>query len=117
MSNVQKFEELLSSDEALQAKMRELVDAYNGDGGDERAFFEAVMAPLSQEAGLPFTFEEGVQYVSSERELNDAELDAVAGGSGCWLIGGSNGPDADACSEDVYGANACAYVGVGFYVS
>ena len=45
MSNVQKFEELLSSDEALQAKMRELVDAYNGDGGDERAFFEAVMAP------------------------------------------------------------------------
>ena len=97
--------------------MRELVDTYDGDKGDERAFFEAVMAPLSQETGLPFTFEEGKQYVSSERELDDAELDAVAGGSGCWLIGGSNGPDADARSEDVYGANACAYVGVGFYIS
>ena len=117
MSNVQKFEELLRSDEALQAKMRELAAAYDGDEGDERAFFEAVMAPLAKEAGLPFTFEEGTQFVLSGRVLDDAELDAVAGGSGCWLIGGNNGPDPDACSEEVYGANACAYVGVSFYIS
>lgn len=117
MSNAQRFEELLRSDEALQAKMRELAAAYDGDKEDERAFFESVMAPVSREAGLPFTFEEGMQHVSSGRVLDDAELDAVAGGSGCWLIGGSNGPDADACSEEVYGANACAYVGVSFYIS
>ena len=75
--NAIKFIELLTSDSEIQEKLRDATAAYDGPKG-EREVFDAVVAPIAAQAGLPFTFEEGVQYVSSERELNDAELDAVA---------------------------------------
>ena len=37
------------------------------------------MAPIAAELGLPFTFEE-VTEAATSRELDDAELEAVAGG-------------------------------------
>ena len=48
VENVGKFEELLRSDEGLQAKLREATEAYQGDRADGRAIFEAVLAPLAQ---------------------------------------------------------------------
>ena len=99
--NVGRFEELLKSDEALQAKFAEL-----GKAG--------ILAPLAAEAGLPFTYEEGVAYASQGKELSDDELDAVAGGfSVCYIIGGGDEPDADSdCKDGRRNIGACAYIGV-----
>ena len=115
MSNVEKFEELLRTDEVLQAKVKELAGSYEGDREDEKAFFEAVFAPLAEEAGLPFTFEDGIEFAEAGKELDDTELDSVAGGKAvCWVIGGSTEPEVSGCSssDESTGGNACAYVGV-----
>ena len=89
MSNAKKFEELLRSDEALQAKLR---DAFDGDKADERAVFDAVVVPLAAEAGLPFSSDERKSLAELAREgaeLSDEELEAVAGGG--WSD--SDGPN------------------------
>lgn len=111
MSNVMKFEEMLKSDEALQAKLQELTEAYAGDKADEQAIFEATVGKLAAEAGLPFTLEEAREAVFAGRELGDAELDAVAGGGYCYFIGGASDVEAT-CGDSEF--HACAYVGVGF---
>lgn len=111
MSNVAKFEELLRGDEALQAKLQELMAAFEGDKADEQAVFEATLGKLAAEAGLPFTLEEARETVTAGRELGDAELEAVAGGKGvCYLIGGVDDAEAE-CAKGVHGY-ACAYLGV-----
>lgn len=80
-----------------------------GDKGDERAVFEAVVAPIAAEVGLPFTFED-VVAASASRELDDTELDAVAGGdSFCYIIGGSDDVDIEC---DSLTGQACAYIGI-----
>ncbi len=109
MSNVEKFEELLRSDDALQKKLATAVEAFTGDKGDEKSVFEAAVAPIAAEAGLPITFEEVVE-ASTNRELDDSELDAVAGGDGfCFIIGGTT--DVEAKCDSMTG-QACAYIGV-----
>ena len=112
--NATKFYELLKSDEALQAKIREATAAYDGAKDDEKAVFEAVIAPLAAEAGLPFTYEEGFAFATAERNLTDEELDAVAGGRHfCYFVGGSSKPE-DWDWYDGGTGGACAYVGVTF---
>ena len=54
MSNAEKFEELLRSNEELQAKLKAAAEAFEGDMTDEAAVFDAVIAPLATEAGVPF---------------------------------------------------------------
>lgn len=111
MTNIERFEELLKSDEALQARLQELVGAFEGDKSDAAAVFAATVGKLAEEAGLPFGYEEGREY-SSNRELSDEELEAVAGGKGfCYIVGGSNKPEAEC--DTAYGF-ACAYGGITF---
>lgn len=102
--NVKKFEELLRADEGLQAKLREAAEAFDGDRSDAQAIFDATVGKLAEEAGLPCTYEEARAHAVALSDLDDAELNAVAGG-GCWIVGGSDGADADDCA-------ACVYVGV-----
>ncbi len=107
--NIGKLEELLKEDEAVQARLNELAQAYDGDRNDEKALFEATFVVLAEEVGLPFTVEEVAKAMAEGRELDDAELDSVAGGDGfCYLIGGSDEPEVE-CG---YMGYACAYVGV-----
>lgn len=83
LENVARFEELLRSDETLQAKLREAKETFDAEGADERAIFDALIAPLADEAGLPFTYEEGKSFMVDGIELSEEELDAVSGG-GVW---------------------------------
>ena len=116
MSNVEKFEELLRSDETLQAKLRNATEAFAGNKSDGREVFDAVIAPLAAEAGIPFTYDEGRAFATKDAELSDEELDAVAGG-GCFLAGYNSEPSANACWDYEFGANACDSLGVGVFTS
>ena len=115
MSNIEKFEELLRTDEDLQAKLRAAQEAFEGDPADETSIFDAIVAPLASSLGLPFTFEELKEYAESGAEISAEDLDAAAGGSFCFVIGGSEyGNGTGACSEEAVGATACYFLGVGF---
>jgi len=107
--NVMKFEELLQGDEALQAKLNEATEAYAGDKADARAVFDSVVAPLAEEAGMPFTYDEATAVADDAKELDDADLEAFSGGGvefsgglGVGVckeagggVGGSYSPDTD----------------------
>lgn len=114
MSNLEKFEELLRSDEALQAKLRDATEAFEGDKSDERAFFDTVVAPLAAEVGLPFTYDDAKELAREGAELSDDALDAVAGGV-CFILGAGEG--SGACMGGWMGATGCYGVGVGFFSS
>ena len=115
MSNIEKFEELLRTDEDLQAKLRAAQEAFEGDAADEDAVFDAIIAPLAASLDLPFTFEELKEHAENGAEISDDNLDAIAGGSFCFIIGGSEyGNGTGACSGDeAVGATACFFLGVG----
>ena len=117
--NASKFEKLLREDEALRAKMEAAFKAFEGDTSDEKAVFDATVAPLAAEAGLPYTFEEAVESTQT-RELDDAELEAVAGGSWCIIIGGGHDRDSNTVDTEngvgVTGFGTCEYVGIGLGV-
>ena len=122
--NAKKFEELLTGDKDLQAKLRAAMDSYTGDKKNEKAVFDAVLVPLAEETGLPFTYEEAREYAMENRELSLDEGNAAAGGSAdvddgtswCFYIGGGNDPDAEDCGAFTpeTGFGACAFIGVGF---
>ena len=116
MSNIEKFEELLRTDEDLQAKLRAAQDAFEGDAADESAVFDAIIAPLAASLDLPFTFEELKKYAKDGAEISTGDLDAIAGGSFCFIVGGSEyGNGTGACSgNEAVGATACYFLGVGF---
>lgn len=90
--------------------MRTAAEAFKGDRADECEVFDAVIAPLANEMGLPFSYEEGKAFVTDGTELSDEALDAVAGG-GCFIVGYDE--DIDACMEESFGMTACSFIGVG----
>lgn len=110
MSNAKKFEELLRSDKALQDKLSAAMDAFVGDKANEAEVFDAVIAPLAASMDLPITFEEVKRLAMGGVELDDNELDAVAGGGTCFIIGGSD----DVSADCALGGCTCAWLGVTF---
>ncbi|MBR4754495.1 MAG: hypothetical protein IK054_04840, partial [Lachnospiraceae bacterium] len=73
------------SDEALQRKLEERTDAYEGDPADERAVFEAIILPLAKEAGFELSYEDMTSLADNKKGkrgkmLTDDELMMVAGG-------------------------------------
>ena len=65
---------------------------------------EAIILPLAQEVGLPFTLDELKEYEQEQLKglnLSEDELEQVAGG----VPKNTNSRN---------GVNACAYIGVGF---
>lgn len=95
-----KFRELLNTDIEFQNKLRKAAESYTGEPGD-KAVFDNLLVPFAKEYGLSATYEEFAGYLGAfmsdeERELSEDELAMVAGGKGlCFVIGGSDGPDAD----------------------
>lgn len=116
--DLQKFLDLVKTDEALQKKLEEAVSGYDGEQTEE-AVFEAIIIPAAKEAGFSFTMDE---YKQSVQELDLNEMAQVSGGggygacfAGCAIIGvglgGAGGKDDNMKS---YGGTACAAVGLGW---
>ena len=114
--NVAKFYEKLAEDAALAEKLNALDkdfaeknDAPADDMAVREKAAEAIVLPLAEEAGLPFTLEELKEYEQEqlkEMNLSEDELDQVAGGRKKWPKSGKS---------DRTGAGAyCAFLGVGF---
>ena len=93
----------------MQAKLRVASESFEGAKSDERVYFDAVVAPLAAEAGLPFTYDEARALVEEDSELSDDSLDAVAGGS-CIVLG--LGERTGACMGEYFGATGCFGIGV-----
>ncbi len=85
--NMKKFLELVSKDENLKQKMLAFNDMEPADA------IQAGIA-LAKEHGIELSEADFVKK-KSDGELNDDELDAVAGGSACtcFLGGGGDGTD------------------------
>ena len=113
--NVGKFYDKLAQDAALAEKLNALDKDFaekNGASSDDAAMrekaVEAIIIPMAEEVGLPFTLEELKEYEQEqlkEMNLSEDELAQVAGGKRtpvkCNKLKGR-------C-----GAAACYYVGVG----
>ena len=109
--NVAKFYEKLAQDVALAEKLnaldKDFAEKNEGSADDiamrEKAA-EAIILPLAQEVGLPFTLDELKEYEQEQLKglnLSEDELEQVAGG----VPKNTNSRN---------GVNACAYIGVGF---
>ena len=112
--NVGKFYAKLQEDAALAEKLNALDKKFadtNEGSADDIAFrekaVEAIVIPLAEEVGLPFTLEELKEYEQDQMKtmtLSEDELDQVAGGK--YKLR-NNPPRCKA---------ACAIVGVGIGV-
>ena len=110
-ANAAKFYEKLQNDAALAEKLNEMDKNFaekNGTSADDAAMrekaAEAIILPLAQEVGLPFTLDELKEYEQEPLKglnLSEDELEQVAGG----VPKNTNSRN---------GVNACAYIGVGF---
>ena len=116
-ANVGKFYEKLAQDAALAEKLNALDKKFadtNEVSADDIAFREkavaAIVIPLAEEVGLPFTLEELKEYEQDQMNnmtLSEDELDQVAGGKEPKGRGENGKPSYKA---------ACAIVGVGIGV-
>ena len=101
--NMKKFLELVSKDENLKQRMQVCNDM------EPAKAIQAGIA-LAKELGIDLSEADLVKNESGD-ELNDDELDAVAGGGGCACAaaGGGGGTEIDG---NTYGC-ACAFYGQG----
>ena len=120
VENVKAFFEVLSKDEAIQQALKAKEAAYTGSKEDRDAVVEAILLPVAKEAGYEFTLEELKKFAKSmwpEGELDEAELEAVAGGGGFCLILGFGSQGDTYVSESVsnhVGSGTCSGIGIGF---
>ena len=114
-ANVEKFYEKLAQDAALAEKLnaldKDFAEKNEGSADDiamrEKAV-EAIVIPLAEEVGLPFTLEELKEYEQEqlkEMNLSEDELEQVAGGRKKY-----HGP----AENNSKGGALCAFLGVGF---
>ena len=70
----------MRDDKALRARLEEATSSFTGDKADARAVFDAVVAPLAADAGMPFTYDEATAAADDVKEIDEADLEAFAGG-------------------------------------
>ena len=69
--DIQKFMELMETDEALQEKLKSAAESYTGEMTPEAAY-DNLIIPIAREAGLNFTMEELREY---EKQNTPHQLD------------------------------------------
>ena len=119
--NIKAFFEAQSQDEAIQKALKEKELAYTGAKENREAVVKEVLLPVAEEAGYAFTLDELKEFekeAQAERELDEAELESVAGGA-TWGVcifvgvgwGGWEVDDGMGCR--VLGVTVCIAVGAG----
>ena len=118
-AGLEKFRELLLTDEAFQEKLKTAAANYEGENTDE-ALFHGVIEPIASEYGVTATFDEYSEYIrtlSADSELSSDELKQVAGGKvnggglgifRCEIVGFGAG-----AGGGTEGGGACALLGFG----
>lgn len=82
--NSRKFKQLLEERPFLRAELTALAQAFDGNHEDDRAVFDAVIAPMAKAHGMPFTYDEALAAMHESRELSDEDLELVTGGINLW---------------------------------
>jgi len=123
VNNLEKFRELLLTDEEFQNKLKTAAEAYTGEQTEE-AVFNNVIVPFAAEYGITGSFEEFKDYLNSLSDseiINNDELSQIAGGDSkgggigsavCLGIGMGIGGNA---GKD--GGGLCVVVGAGWGAS
>ena len=132
-NNVQKFVDLLQTDEAFRGKVQDAVGNYSGEETAE-AVFQKVIQPAAEEKGFRFTLEDVQEYIrentDSEQMVSQDEMAQVAGGvynpppksrgagaTACFIIGVGLGTTMDNVTDDTDSdldeLGVCYIIGVG----
>ncbi|MEE0028102.1 MAG: hypothetical protein U0J70_10965, partial [Atopobiaceae bacterium] len=53
-----KFKRMLEETPSLRLELQRAARSYDGDREDDRAVFDAVVAPVAAASGVPFTYDE-----------------------------------------------------------
>ena len=118
--DLERFRELLLTDENFQEKLKNALEAYDG-GKTQEEIFNNVLVPVADEYGITASFDEFKFYLENlnDAEMTKDELTQVAGGKGingggigvthCTVLGGGIG--VVGTSE---GGGACMVVGFGW---
>ena len=92
--NVSKFFEKYESDPALRTRVEEAVACYPGSLEIRESLVEAVLLPIAEELGLPFTVAELRAYETRKKlsrikpdvPIEEGEEDDDADFEGYWLL-------------------------------
>ena len=92
--NVSRFFERYDSDPALRARIEEAVASYPGSLEIRESLVEAVLLPIAEELGLPFTVSELRAYETRKKlsrmkpdtPIEEGEEDEDADFEGDWLL-------------------------------
>ena len=92
--NVSRFFERYTSDSALRSRIEEAVACYPGSLEVRESLVRAVLLPVAEELGLPFTVEELRAYETRKKlsrikpdvPIEEGEADEDADFEGYWLL-------------------------------
>lgn len=94
IENVTKFFEKYDADPALRARVEEAVACYPGSLEIRESLVEAVLLPIANELGLPFTVDELRAYETRKKlsrikpdvPIEEGDEDEDADFEGYWLL-------------------------------
>ncbi|MCR5576604.1 MAG: hypothetical protein K6F56_06300 [Oscillospiraceae bacterium] len=92
--NVSLFFERCAADPALKARIAEAVACYPGSLEVRESLVEAVLLPIAEEEGLPFTVSElrayetrlKLSHIKPDVQIEEGEPDEDADFEGYWLL-------------------------------
>lgn len=118
--DLNKFLELVKTDEVLQKKLIEAGKNYTGEQTKE-AVFNTVVVPAAKEAGYDITLDDMTQFV---QELDHDEMALVSGGYGagiggqiCFILGVGGGGNLSQNKDGSMSGGLCAGFGLGSGIS
>lgn len=100
--NLKKFLEYVSAHEEAAEKLKGLA------GETDKAKAEAALTALAAEVGFTLTAEDFAADAPVANEVSDDELEAVAGGRGCYCLAGGGGGGGDPARDTfIFGYSGC----------
>lgn len=81
-TGLEKFRELLLTDQDFQEKLKDALLSYNGEKTQE-AVFDSILVPLASEYDITASFDEFKTYIeqlANDQELSSDEIAQVSGG-------------------------------------